>query len=363
MNSSLLRGVKEDFDWEYYIDLHYDYKRSPNSKNGLELRICCPNCDDDKYKCYVNPDMKSFHCFKCDFNIGNYSLFDFVSKTEGIPSGKALLRLVREYAPTAPEQLPSDLTNPVQTIKHRVIEVSHRSMPANAVTALEASTDSSCNFTPHFKYLAARGFSHSDIEATNMHFVGNVPSPVYNDTGKFIGDVKNRILFPIYYKGYLAGWQARGILAGQEPKYISCPNSDISSTLWPFSPPYTREAVLVEGIIDALAVRKVPEMSAYATFGKSVSQAQMNLLKDWNVDTVTLWWDKKDALREMTAAVEKLKMQFSKVYVLDLNTWPKNKDAGNFLSDSNGTAIIESTLNKRINVYSTLEYAQWTKSF
>lgn len=359
---NVIRRIKEEFDWEDYVETHYMPKRSPNSKNGLELRICCPNCGDTKYKCYINPELKAFNCYKCDFNIGNYDLFHFISVTEGITRGQALLRCVREFTPTAPEELPDDLFEREDKPKFLTGTVRRQELPP-CVPAASLAVAEIKKYQPQLAYLQARGFTVQDLKTCNIHFAPRTKTPIYNANNKFIGDINNRIILPIYYRGYLAGWQARGILSSHTPKYINCPDSDISKTLWPFSPPKGNSVVLVEGIIDALSVRRVEGVSAYATFSKAITQEQINILKEWKVTSVTLWWDKKDAQSEMETAVEKLKMQFSEVYVLDLSEWPKDKDTGNFLSDTNGSAIIKDTLNRRINVYSDLEYAQWTKSF
>lgn len=357
-NRNVLRQVKEDFDWKYYVESHYEVKYA-QGKNGLELRVCCPHCGETGFKCYINPDRKAFYCFKCDFNVRNYDLFDFVSLTEGISRGVALLNTIQEYKPRAPTdaEVESFLQEPEESEASNVSNVRYLDgLPKEAVP-LKAETGN-----VYWEYVQSRGFTKEDLRICNLHYVP-IRCPVYNKAGKYTGNLQHRILFPIYHNRKLSGWIARSILDNGSGKYLNSPDTDISKTLWPFSKPYGSEVVLVEGIIDALAVRRVSGVSSYATFGKRISEDQIQVLKQWEVESVVLWYDKKDALSDMKRAVEQLKMHFKQVFVLRLEDWPADKDAGNCLSDTRGTAMIEEALTQRINVYDPLEYAKWTRTF
>ena len=72
-----------------------------------------------------------------------------------------------------------------------------------------------------------------------------------------------------------------------------------------------------------------------------------------------LWFDKKDAMDEMQAAVECLKMHFKQVHVLDLDDWSVDTDAGDCLANPK---LIEEALRRQISVY-TLDYERWKYSF
>lgn len=353
---NLLRQIKEQFDWESYVTDHYDVKRT-HGKNGDELRINCPSCGDTKFKCYVNPSKKAFYCFKCDFNISNKDLFDFVAVTESITRGTALMRLVMDFKPTTPEELDMEEPEPedVQAPPVRYLT----SLPKGCLPVVAADGD-------HFwEYLKDRGFTKEDLARTNVHCVYQTMSPVIDSEGKLRGNIGGRIVFPIYHNRQLCGWIARKTWTDDDrsPKYLNSPDTDLAKTVWPFVPPKSDHVVLVEGIIDALSVNRVEGVSAYACFGKKISLEQIQVLKAWGVKKVTLWFDKKDAMQQMISLVEDLKMYFDNVFVLRLDNLQDHEDAGYFLSISNGAAIIESTLSERISAYDEMEYPAWTLSF
>lgn len=355
MTPNLIRQIKESFDWETYVTAHYEVKYT-HGKNGRELRINCPNCDDTKYKCYVNPDKKAFFCFKCDFNIANKDLFDFIAVTENISRGTALMRLVIDSKSLTPETVPEfdeDVGEVQPTSSVRYLP----GLPAVCLPVEPKDGD------PFWDYLKRRGFTVEDLAKTNVHCVYDQYAPIHNTHGEYKGNIGRRIVFPIYHNRKLCGWIARAINSDGSMKYLNSPDTDLSKTFWPFVPPQGNHVVLVEGIIDALAVSRVPGVSAYACFGKKLSKDQIHVLKSWGVKKLTLWFDKKDALQQMMAIVEDLKMYFEDVYVLRLDHLKADEDAGYFLSIPEGTAIIESTLSKRISVYDEMEYPAWTLSF
>lgn len=353
MTRNIIREIKEQFDWDAYVRTHYKV-RTAHGKNGVELRIDCPKCGDADSKCYINPDRKAFFCFKCDFNTTNYDLFDFVSVTEDIPKGTALLRLVREFKPVTPDEPPVYEENGTEIIVSPIRYITSLPKEAKPVVVGE---------NPAWFYLKKRGFQESDLVRTKAHYVASSNCPVYDSTGKYKGDIGNRVLFPIYHENKLCGWIGRSIKDDGSFKYFNSPETDISKTLWPYVPPFEDHAVIVEGLLDALSVRRVPNVAAYATFGKKISTEQIQILKSWGVKSVTLWFDKKDAVRDMIKNVEVLKLHFQEVYVLDMKDWDPKKDTGYYLSQADGPDIIGNTLKKRINVYDELEYAAWTQNF
>lgn len=371
-NWRVVRRIKESFDWEGYIEEHYSFKYA-NGKNGRELRICCPSCKETGYKCYINPERAAFNCFKCRFKTGKkYDLFDFVALTEGISGGQALIRLVLAYKPVAPEVDPTpqdtqdepvgDLFRPSSSLAFPPMKTLD-GLPGACRPVRNSPTDEG------WSYLSSRGFTEEDLSVTKAHFVAKRVSTVRGASGSYKGNLGRRVVFPVYGpEGKLVSWQGRlidndpqqlSLSAMPRPKYLTAPDSDLSSTVWPFARPHGDTAILVEGIIDALSVRRVPGASSYATFTKRISSAQIQILKVWEVKDVVLWFDKKDAMQEMQSAVEHLKMHFRDVYVLDLQGWASDKDAGDFLNEPDE---VEKALRSRINVYS-LEYERWKHSF
>jgi DNA primase len=351
--SGLLRKIRKEFDYQSFLEVNFPIKYATNG----EMRICCPKCGDSKFKCYVNNDKKYFNCFKCDFNSGNYDVFDFVAVSEGITRAQAMTRLSREHVDVAKSweeiidntrSVEVDEPGEVSTI--RVIS----SLPGGAVP-LSREDESHQHF---FEYLINRGFTEEDISDVGIHCVPYDNVFVYDSNKRLRGNISNRILFPVYGgSNQLVGWIARSI-DGAEPKYFNAPDSELAKTLWPFVPSRNNRAIIVEGIIDALAVRKAG-FSSYATFGKKITYDQVLLLKIWDINSVVFFWDKKDAKKEILKAVENLKLHFKEVLVPDFSMWPKDKDAGDTLNWEQGSLLLQDMLTNHLIDVNSLEFATW----
>lgn len=346
--------VQQEFDWALYLQERFTVKPTP----GGELRINCVNCDDTKFKLYVNPERRQFCCFKCSFTSGKFDTFDFVSRAEGITVAQAIIRVVREYAEVTPVD-PQDALHRDEYVApiHAVIKTLD-GLPAAARPLIHNLGDAA----PFWDYLTHRGVTAAEIRAVRFHYIPDQVCALHDSNGKYRGDVGRRLLVPIY-GGYnsLVSWQARVIdpsYPGHD-KYITAPESELAKTVWPYVPPYANHAVLVEGVLDALSVRRCPEVSAYATFTKKISQEQIQKLKEWGVEEVTLFWDKKDALTEIKKAVPDLHMHFKKVYVCWMWDWPKTQDAGNLLTADDGVAKLQRALSERVDTYDGLEFGKW----
>tara|TARA_R100001244_G_scaffold36778_2_gene33644 strand:- start:19988 stop:21097 length:1110 start_codon:yes stop_codon:yes gene_type:complete len=349
----ILSELRKQFDYNSYVDFHYSVKRT----DGPEIRVCCIKCGEHKYKCYINTDTNRFHCKKCSFNSGKYDLFDFVAITEGMTRAQAMTKLVAEFTPVTPDDLPAhfseafDQDSPLPSSAIRRIAA----LPTYAFPLVSEVTDVS---KPFWSYLLQRGLTVSDVLDAQMHYVPEYTAPLYVKN-KYRGNIGRRVMWPVYGgRNHLVSWLARTI-SHAEPKYLNCPDAEQRKTLWPFVRPHHTHVILVEGILDAVAVRRMGSgTSCYATFGKKISGEQIKLLKSWGVDAVTLFWDKKDALPDMIYAVEELKQHFQVVSVASFKHWPINVDPGDCLSREDGVDIITQAVSDAIDVYS-LDYVAW----
>lgn len=353
----LIRRVKQAFDWETYVRDNHQVKSTASS----ELRIDCLHCIDRKKKLYINPDKGVFFCQKCVFNSKNFDLFDFVAKSEGITRVQAMTKVIREYGQVTPDD--DELEERIQeegisTPVGLISAIKTLDKLPEGLNKLEEITPQNAKY---WKYLVDRGLTKAEILAVGFYCTSLSRLPVYDSNGKYRGDLANRIVVPIYGgRNALVSWQGRLVSSGKDPmKYLSAPESEMAKTVWPYIPPHGTHAVLVEGIYDALAVRRVPKTSAYATFTKKISFEQMVRLKTWGVEEVTLFWDKSDASREMIKAVKDLQLNFKKVYVPWLKDWPADKDAGNMLADSDGSDKIMKALSDVVDTSHDLEFAKW----
>lgn len=357
-NNRTMRKVRKEFDYLSYVEATLPVKHT----GGAEIRICCPNCGEQSFKCYVNDDKKHFYCFKCDFNNGNYDVFDFVAISEGIPRGQAIMRLTREHAETAKtwQEIIDNAGSIEVDDDDPVLSTSVEYLPSLPAGAVPLAFETREEHRVFWEYLFSRGFTAQEVLDTKAHCFPDERVLFFDDKKKLKGNLGSRILFPVYGGLHkLVSWQARSI-DGTEPKYFNAPGSDIASTLWPFVPSAKQRVVLVEGILDALAIRRL-KLSSYATFGKKLSYGQINLLKDWGINSIVLFWDKKDAKKEMLRAIETLKMHFDEVLVPDLAMWPDDKDAGDTLAWEEGASLMHEMLADNLIDVNSLEFALWKR--
>lgn len=368
----ILRKVRKEFDYQSYCEQHYHVKSTTRDD---EIRICCPNCSDNKFKCYVNNDKKRFNCFKCDFNNGNFDAFDFVAITESIPRGKAVLKLAHEYAPTTPLTI-AEIIEQASRIQYDVTEDEPgKTSPIKTIDRLPEqayplTSPTKRSEQPWWDYLLNnRGMTEAEVLSARIHYVPLIKVPIYKFNGlgekKYVGDIGRRLVFPVYAPGgKLVSWLSRPIREKfNGPKYVNCPDSEINRTVWPVVDPHTDIAVITEGIIDAISIRRLGSpFSAYCSFGKSLGYEQMKILKDLGVKTIILFWDPSER-SDMARAVEDLKMQFDEVYVPRFTEWPEPYDPGDMMKpkvneELDGIVALEKALVDPVDVQS-LEYTLW----
>jgi DNA primase len=360
----ILRRIRKEFDFETYIGEHYQTKRTSRDN---EVRVCCPSCGDSKYKLYVNNEKKMFNCYKCDFSSGNFDVFDFVAITEGLSRGAATLRLAAEFAPTTPLTMEECMAKLEGSYVDVVEDEAGKSsdiqfidgLPPEASLLLGDPLVNKLVEDEFWMYLnEVRGLTHEEVKAAKIHYVAHTSVPVEKN-GKYAGDIGRKIIFPVYGPGgRLVSWLSRPITEDYKgPKYVNCPGSELNRTLWPFIEPHVGAVVLVEGIFDCMAVRRLgPPFSAYVTFGKKIGHDQIEHLKAWGVEDVTVFYD-PDAKRDIVRAVNELKMHFN-CSVPNLSEWPSGSDPGDMLNDPDGVEHLERALCNPIDVDS-LEYVAW----
>lgn len=282
--------------------------RKARGKNGLEFKICCPFClkrhgsVDRGFKLSLNPVLNAAHCFRCEY------------------SGTAAKVLgIKNLAQFVPPEQPEPRKGPGKG-------------PGELVNLLELPDNHPC-----CNYIRGRGFS---VEALSKYY-----GVMYCSKGvKFAGglyDTTNTVVFPVWMRGELAGWQSRlmynpDALTPEEceamgfwkdgtgkivrpPKYFTDPSMRKGECLYNFDLARRSELVVIcEGTMDAMAVGPC----AVATFGKGVTDMQARLVQNnWKLAAILL--DPGDAAAEMM----KLRAALTCIpnFIVDLKGW---KDAG-----------------------------------
>lgn len=155
-------------------------------------------------------------------------------------------------------------------------------------------------------YLKRRGFTRAMVERYRLSLCLD---------GKFA----ERIIFPIYGRnGALHSFAGRDITGYRKPKYLFAKGTFVGRVVYPKihleerSLKNERTVWLFEGQVPALLYDGV------CTFGKKISQSQIAMLLDFNIERVVLCWD-ADAGTEALKAHRRLAEHFE-VIRIDLPT-------------------------------------------
>lgn len=306
---SRLQRALDNFDLRAYVEETFD--DIIEAAEGSELRLNCfspQGCarGDEKHKLYVNPDKKQWICFKCGYGTqdqpGTGSIVRFIADAEGIPPLLVRHRLMKASQPTPQEELeeliqglfePAPLVKPVA-----------RTVDLKAFHPLHGSKSKICS--SFLKYLDSRGMTDNDVERYDIRYTIN------KDLGfQWV----YRVIFPIFDK-FGTTRSASGRLIHDKPnrpRWWHWPNTDIDQLLWPLTTVWggtkktclvqAIDVILTEGIFDAFAVNKLlPHKHAFCTFGHKLSPGQIRILKDLDVENVTLAWDRDSKKHMITAA-------------------------------------------------------------
>jgi DNA primase len=226
-----------------------------------ELSLVCPLCADHKPRLYINQRSGLWVCFNCSER-GN--LLSFLERVVGLDPFEAWheYQRLRTDAPRTRSAPASDAPPPAVELPEGFLRL----------------TDPNDQFqAPFWNYLARRGVSLPTVLAYRMGYT-------------LIGRAAGRVVIPIYLDHEPRAWVARMIHSGVEPKVLTPAGAKMSHLL--FNLDRVRdlgreEAILVEGVFDALAL---PD-EAVATLGAKLSPTQRHLLRRAGLKRVYLMWD------------------------------------------------------------------------
>ncbi|SRR5215204_1287807 len=253
-------------------------RKFPNyGKQGNEYKVICPRChphatDGHGLKLYINFKRGVFHCFVCDWAGPIRLLFPMTSFTVPVVHHETIIPI---------EVLPD--------------------------SAIEAIPDGSIEFKylpnqhPAVQYLIKRRLS-----------IETLPSQPYY-TSDFIRQGRSfgsRIVFPIYSDNQYQGFQARSLQEDHPIKYVSALGFKKSKTLYNWDrAKQGKQIVITEGIFDANRVG----ISGVASFGKSLSEVQMLLLRESKATRIILLYD-RDALKASKIMAHELARRHSNIW-------------------------------------------------
>lgn len=280
-----INKLLENFDIENYITKNFHALKS-----GKELRINCfapdgCNGSDTKHHLWINPEKRRWICYKCGYGDpksqpGTGSLLRFMADAENTTISQIIENLQNSYAPTPETILAENLEDKFNAVHNNATKPGLDWKPEFILLeTLPAWPIALQNF---LKY---RGITETDIIA-NKGFIIRANYPGW----------QSRVCFPVFCNTQLISVAGR-TYTNTHPKWLFWPNTDVHAGLWPQLNKFKRIAI-VEGIFDAVAFSRLTRIPAYATLGKSLSNAQLNLLRTMAPAEIILAWD-YDARKHM----------------------------------------------------------------
>lgn len=375
INRNLSKAI-DRFDLETYVEETFTIQRRVLS-NQSEIHVNCfaPNgCAGSDYKqhLYINVETKRWYCHKCGFGNsqeqpGTNSLVHFLSVLEGVPPVVIVERLLDTVEPTTDEDLYETLIrmfyeDPEPDPEPRILDLPRTVQPLRARGITSAK---------YYKYITERGFSLADLESLDVRFVVKHPFPRREGQKREFA-WKWRVVFPIYdLEGRCRSAVGRSITDKQEFNWAAWPEHDTRDLLWPLGHwkldkwvPISDVSTLVltEGVPDAHAVNRLTSFRSLCTFGKKISEPQMDLISQIGIKKIILAWD-RDAKVQIRRAVKKLSTRFEVAVFPFLSKGWHEFDFGDVLAgrmndQKQATQLMVEELNNSISAESP-EYCAW----
>jgi len=269
------------------------------TRAGRNLKALCPFHQEKTPSFYVFPETQTWRCFGACATGGD--VFAFVMKKEGVEFGETL----RILAAKAGVPLEERRANPREEEKDARLKevvgsaalffhnmllrsaegsrarayVEQRGISAESVRTFQLGY-SPAGWQGLLDYLQARGFSPEEMLEAGVVTKRDAGPGAYD---RFRG----RLMFPIHdVDGTVIGFGGRALESDAPPKYLNSPQSplfDKSRTLYGLNLAKgairsLRQAVIVEGYLDALMAHQCGFQNVVASMGTSVTERQVSLL-------------------------------------------------------------------------------------
>lgn len=333
------------------IDLKAWLERYTDTKpvDGREFRINCPKCGNTKFKLYVNVEKLVWNCFRCNWGKGIRDISLLMAEVSNRNVNDVRKEISRFVIPSLKsEDFVEKLEEKLYKKQPKVKKITFKAMDMPGTDNEKALV-----YQQAMQYAVRRGLSPKEVGALSIRAAG----VLRGNPGPFL-------IFPIAYDGKIVNYQGRRINGDFEPKYVSGP--DIHDYLFPMDQTqleicrYTQYVVIVEGIFDAIAMWRC-DRPAVCTFGKKITDAQVNLLRQIGIKKVILAWD-PDAQKEIEDAAKRLQTTFD-VYVADLtkcieNTNTSKIDPGKVLVQDNMRNWLRMVIDTAFSVHDP-EFFKW----
>jgi DNA primase len=282
---------------------------------GANMKGLCPFHAEKTPSFVVNPARQSFHCFGCG---EGGDVFSFMMKYYNLTFPETLKQLAQRYQVTLPErhfsaedqekaekrQMLFDVNERAARMYHEYLlqhtggaqardYLQKREIAGDVITAFQLG------YAPVGWDFLSNKVARSSIPLAEAEEAGLL---VRKERGRFYDRFRDRILCPIFeLTGRIVGFGGR-ILGEGEPKYLNTPETlifDKSRILFGLfqhrdAIRKSRQAVVVEGNFDLLALASYGVDNVVAPLGTALTQNQIRLLKGY-ADEVILLFDGDEA--------------------------------------------------------------------
>lgn len=184
------------------------------------------------------------------------------------------------------------------------------------------------------EFLEERGISPDTAEKYVLRWAPDIKRPAPKN-GRFADDEDYYgpgIVFPHYWQGRLVGWQTRWLDGARPewvPKYTMTTDFPKETTIYGWDHCRTSEAVIVCESVPSVLFLASHGYAAVATFGSSVNDAQMRLLRRFPV--VILAPDNDPAGRKWLGNLTNYLKRYTEVNWLPrIGDWDSGADIGDF---------------------------------
>jgi DNA primase len=299
--SSVTDEIKARIDLVELIGRSVPLKRVGSAYRGL-----CPFHTEKTPSFYVRPQTNTFHCFGCT---KGGTAFDWLIEREHLDFPEAL----RQLAHMAGVELPARRDAEQEEQHQRLYTLLERAQTfyagllrgtagarARAYFLKRGLTEETLDsfglgYAPSghalLRYLSSEGFGEQELQAAGV--IGTA------DDGHSFDFFRERVLFPIRdAQGRTIAFGGRAIEDGVQPKYLNSRDTLLfhkQETLFaldlarkPIS--QERQAVIVEGYMDAVMAHQHGFRNVIATLGTAVTDRHLRLLRRW-VDEIVLALD------------------------------------------------------------------------
>lgn len=333
------------------------------SKSGRSYVGLCPFHSEKTPSFHVLPEKRIFHCFGCGTG-GN--AIRFLMNSEGVPFPEAV-RILAEEAGIAYEAAPApaELTE-AQKEALRMTEANEEA--AKFFHFVLGGTEQG---QEAYAYLKKRGFTQKMIDSYRigcapamrdslMKYLESREFPpelqqkagliaAREETGERFDRFRGRIMFPIWdASGRIIAFNGRAI-GDVQPKYLHSPETPLfrkNRTLYPLhlaknAIRQTGQAVLFEGMVDAIKAREAGVTNGVATLGTALSESHLQVLRRY-CGSVLICYDGdragRDAALKSLALCEKAGMK-AEVAIL-----PDGMDPDEYISAHGADAFMENII-------------------